>query len=125
MNIFLTGATGFVGNQLSKELLAEDHHLYILCRNTQKAESFMEEMPSSLIGKVTCIIGDLSENALGISEDKIEELNERNDAVYHMAAYLSFDPAQKEETFNVNLEGTRHVLEFAEKTGCRDRKSVV
>ncbi|EDL64251.1 SDR family oxidoreductase [Bacillus sp. SG-1] len=119
MNIFLTGATGFVGKQLSKELLAEDHHLYILCRSTQKAESFMEEMPSSLIGKVTCIKGDLSEKALGISEDKIEELSGRIDAVYHMAAYLSFDPSQKEETFNVNLEGTRHVMEFAEKAGCR------
>jgi nucleoside-diphosphate-sugar epimerase len=119
MNIFLTGATGFVGKQLSKQLLEEDHQLFILCRNTQKAESFMDEMPSSFNRRVTCIIGDLNKEALGIPEDKIKELNGRIDAVYHMAAYLSFDPAQKEETFSVNLEGTRNALQFAEKTGCR------
>ncbi|WP_409254159.1 SDR family oxidoreductase [Bacillus sp. SCS-153A] len=120
MNIFLTGATGFVGKQLSKELLAEDHHLYILCRNAQKAENFMKEMPASFVSRITCIIGNLNKEALGIPEDKIEELNGAMDAVYHMAAYLSFDPAEKEETFNVNLEGTRHVLQFADKTGCRN-----
>ncbi|WP_456271068.1 SDR family oxidoreductase [Bacillus sp. AK031] len=118
MNIFLTGATGFVGKQLSKQLLADDHQLYILCRNTQKAEIFLEEMPFSSRGRVTCIIGDLNKDSLGISEDKIKELNGKIDAFYHMAAYLSFDPAQKVETFSVNLEGTRHALQFAERTGC-------
>jgi nucleoside-diphosphate-sugar epimerase len=119
MNIFLTGATGFVGKQLSKQLLAENHHLYILCRNPQKAEDFIKEMPSSFSSRVTCIIGDLNKEALGIPEDKLKELNGRIDAVYHMAAYLSFDPDQKGETFSVNLDGTRHTMQFAEKTGCR------
>ncbi len=37
MNILITGATGFVGSQIVKELSGQGHHLYILTRNVAKA----------------------------------------------------------------------------------------
>ncbi|MGF2616063.1 SDR family oxidoreductase [Rossellomorea vietnamensis] len=118
MNIFLTGATGFVGKKLAKDLLAEDHNLFILCRNEKKAQVFISDVPVHFREKVTCITGNLDESLLGLSLDIIEELKGNVEAVYHMAAYLSFDPEQKKETFYVNLEGTRRALEFSEKIQC-------
>ncbi|MGM0844901.1 MAG: SDR family oxidoreductase [Bacillota bacterium] len=119
MNIFLTGATGFVGNNLAKELLDEGHHLYVLCRNEKKAQAFSAKMPTSTRKRVSFVIGDLSQNLLGQSTDEIEELREKIEAIYHMAAYLSFNPEEKKETFDINLEGTRRALEFSEKIHCR------
>jgi nucleoside-diphosphate-sugar epimerase len=119
LNIFLTGATGFVGKKLANELLADGHTIYVLCRNKKKAESFVREMPASFRERVSCLIGDLNKEMLGFSEKELDSLNEQVDAIYHMAAYLSFDPSEKEETFKVNLEGTIHILELADNIQCK------
>ncbi|RIW34738.1 SDR family NAD(P)-dependent oxidoreductase [Bacillus salacetis] len=119
MNIFLTGATGFVGKKLAKELLSEGHTLYILCRNTEKAEAFSAEMPASYKEKIVCLQGNLLNDTLGFSEEEINNLSGVIDAIYHMAAYLSFDPSQREDTFAINLDGTRHTLELAERIRCQ------
>ncbi|MGI8314977.1 TIGR01777 family oxidoreductase [Halobacillus mangrovi] len=38
MNIVVTGGTGFVGGQLTKQLTSEGHHVYILTRSPEKHE---------------------------------------------------------------------------------------
>jgi nucleoside-diphosphate-sugar epimerase len=117
LNIFLTGATGFVGKKLAEGLLADGHKLYILCRSAVKVETFLSEMPESK-GEIVCLQGDLQKDDLGFTEMQKANLKGEIDAIYHMAAYLSFDPSQREETFNINLEGTRNTLEFAERIHC-------
>ncbi|TYS13767.1 NAD-dependent epimerase/dehydratase family protein [Rossellomorea vietnamensis] len=119
MNIFLTGATGFVGKKLTEELLNDNHHLYVLCRNERKANAFITGIPLGLRKNVTCVIGNLSSSLLGLDLKETENLKGKVEAIFHMAAYLSFDPEQQKESFDVNLEGTRRALEFSEKIECR------
>ncbi len=49
MNVFLTGATGFLGQYLLAELLGRGHTVWALYRNESKrrdAESFLESLES-------------------------------------------------------------------------------
>lgn len=43
MNIFLTGATGFLGGRLIQNLAREGHTLYVLARNIKKAEKLIQK----------------------------------------------------------------------------------
>ena len=113
MNILLTGATGFLGKQLVNDLLSDGHHIFILARNEKKAESLMSDVRNQ--DRVTAVYGDITMPLLGVKKDKLKALKNKIDAVYHMAALLSFDPADKEKTDFINIDGTKNVLEFCEK----------
>jgi len=58
------------------------------------------------------VTGDLTAKKLGVSSDDIKALKGRIDHLYHLAAVydLSADEASQVE---VNVEGTRHMVEFA------------
>ncbi|MBM7701191.1 SDR family oxidoreductase [Metabacillus iocasae] len=119
MNIFLTGATGFLGKRLIKNLLTQDHHIYVLVRNKHKFHTLCQSLSSQQSTRLTAIYGDITKEKLGISDVDYERINEQIDAIYHMAALLSFDPADKDVTFNVNVDGTRNVLEFAKEIAAK------
>ena len=38
MHIFITGATGYIGNNLAKRLAKEGNIIHALCRNTESAD---------------------------------------------------------------------------------------
>jgi nucleoside-diphosphate-sugar epimerase len=60
---------------------------------------------------VTAVAGDITAPRLGLGE-RWEPLAERVGAIVHGAASVAFD-LSLEESRHVNVEGTRHVLEFA------------
>lgn len=113
MNILVTGATGFVGKQLTIRLLNEGHNIYALARNEKKADSLIDHMPTQLQKNLFIVNGNIAEDHAGVSKDTIAVLKDKIDTVYHIAAYLSFDDRDKERTFTINVEGTRNILEFA------------
>lgn len=75
--IFITGATGFVGNHLAEALIKEGHDVYILVRSIHKLNDF--PLPGAKI-----ISGDLNEN----HHAWINELPEKLDIVYHCAGLV-------------------------------------
>lgn len=115
MRILLTGANGFLGQRLSSDLLEEGHELYLLVRNEKKLNSFMESIDETFKPRIHIIEGHITSSQLGLSEDLLTKLKGKVDAIYHMAALLSFDPKDEELTYTVNVEGTRNVLDFAKK----------
>ncbi|WP_081734176.1 SDR family oxidoreductase [Halalkalibacter akibai] len=65
--------------------------------------------------QVSFVYGDITNPSLVRETGTMVDLTNKVDVVYHMAALLSFDEDRKEETFHVNVEGTRHVLEFSKQ----------
>ncbi|MED1781035.1 SDR family oxidoreductase [Brevibacillus fortis] len=114
MNILVTGATGFLGKKLSQDLLNEGHTLYLLARNEKKASDLLHSFAEKHRKQVHILLGDVSKKGLGVSENDWGQLSQKIDAMYHIAAYLSFDPTQKPQTYEVNVEGTKNTLQFAE-----------
>ena len=119
MNVFITGATGFLGTELVKRLVNEGHNVYLLIRNRKKASSLLEKINFEQQKYVNFYEGELSSKTLGLSSNDLIDLKNNIDIIFHTAAYLSFDDSLKNDIFNVNVEGTRQVLNFAQTIGCK------
>jgi thioester reductase-like protein len=107
VNYFVTGATGFVGRHLVEELLKRDGTVYALVRDGSRGR--LEELKERWPGgeRVIPVVGDLSKPGLGI-----EDFGERIDHLFHLAAIYDM-AADDEAMMRANVEGTRHVVEFA------------
>jgi NAD(P)-dependent dehydrogenase (short-subunit alcohol dehydrogenase family) len=107
LNYFVTGATGFVGRHLVEELLRRDGTIYVLVREGSRGR--LDELIESWGAgdRVVPVVGDLSKEALGI-----EGFDEKIDHLFHLAAIYDVT-ASEEAMMKANVEGTRHVVEFA------------
>ena len=108
MNYFVTGATGFIGRHLVAELLKrDDARVFALVREGSRGrlDSLVQRLGAE--GRVVPVVGDLGAEALGI-----ESFDERIDHLFHLAAVYDME-ADEESTRRANVEGTRHVVEFA------------
>ena len=114
MSYFVTGATGFIGRNLVEQLLGRDGTIYVLVREGSKGR--LEELRNRWGVddlRVVGIVGDLSAPGLGVSEPDIARLRGNVDHLFHLAAI--YDMTADAETQRVaNVEGTRHMVEFAE-----------
>src|SRR3954447_2788902 len=98
---FVTGATGFIGRHLLGELLKrEDATVYALVR-----EESRDRLQAG--DRIKPVIGDLSKDRLGI-----EGFDEKVDHFFHLAAIYDM-AADEEAMMRANVDGTRHVVEFA------------
>ncbi|MFC7373586.1 SDR family oxidoreductase [Fictibacillus iocasae] len=112
MNIFLTGATGFLGGKLVRGLAEQGHTLYILARNMNKASELLASIDTN-DASIHIVQGDITRENLGLSSEQLEDLTGEVDVFYHMAALVKFDANLHEELHQINFEGTRHALETA------------
>ncbi|MCD5324263.1 MULTISPECIES: SDR family NAD(P)-dependent oxidoreductase [Pontibacillus] len=119
MNILLTGATGFLGKQLTLRLLHEGHHVYAIARNRRKAENLLESVSEDIQARLSIVEGDLMEEKAGISSNDLAMLTDQIDTIYHSAAYLSFDESERDKTFHINVSGTKNMLELAKVINAR------
>ncbi len=99
-NILVTGATGFIGRHLVKELLKNDKDVvFCLVRNLKRAE-FLKSLGAKLIVADIVDKGSLK----NIGTPLIDE-------VFHCAAHVSGKNSSL--LYKTNIEGTRNVCELA------------
>ena len=124
-NILLTGATGFLGAQLIRAILTqypkEGLHLYCLVRadseeaglerlikNMEHYECWKEEYR----GFLHPVIGDLSTEKFGLSDEQWQELAQTIEVIYHNGALLNFI-FPYEFLKETNVHGTVETLRLA------------
>ena len=106
MKVFVTGATGFVGHHVARELAAQGAELRLLVRKSSNLANLEG------IGWETSV-GDLSE------PDSIRPALDGCDAVFHVAAdYRLWIPDPK-AMYRANVDGTRDLLRMAREAGVR------
>ncbi|WP_214832626.1 SDR family oxidoreductase [Exiguobacterium sp. s152] len=115
MNIFMTGATGFLGGRLARELIHCGHTLCVLARTPEKMEAMFSR---DELRSITVLAGDLTAPFLGADERFITDHDRSIDLVLHMAALVKFDEELREELFETNLTGTRQALALAKALHC-------
>jgi thioester reductase-like protein len=123
--IFVTGATGFLGVCLVRELLDRNPNatLALLIRDRpgqsgqQRADAFV---PPSERSRVLVYSGDVAQPNCGLAPDALKRLTAETTRVIHSAATVRFDHTL-DEARRINVEGTRHILDFA--ASARDLRS--
>ena len=122
MNIFITGATGFLGSYLLKQLLDDGYHCHLLVRCLNKAtgklrilESLDEIKGNSCINpdQIHIIPGDLTQPLLGLNALDLENVIQLCDQFIHCAASVRFDLSY-DEAHAVNVNGTKEFIEIAQ-----------
>ena len=117
MQYFVTGATGFIGKRLVKALLARKGAkvLFLVRPGSEgKLAALYEFWGLSGAGKTRAVpvTGDLTAKKMGVAADALKSLKGSIDAVYHLAAVYDLS-ADAESQVQVNVEGTRNMVEFA------------
>jgi NAD(P)-dependent dehydrogenase (short-subunit alcohol dehydrogenase family) len=117
MQYFVTGATGFIGKRLVKALLARRGatvRFLVRAGSEGKLAGLYEYWGLSGAGKARAVpvTGDLTARKLGVSAEDIKALKGQIDHVYHLAAVYDLS-ADEESQVQVNIEGTRNMVEFA------------
>ncbi len=116
--ILVTGATGFLGGQLLRELL-ERHPstrlaLIVRDRPGQSGQKRVSSMiPPSEWARVEVYSGDVSRSNCGLDAAAYQHLSAQATRLIHSAATVRFDHSL-EEARRINVEGTRHILELAD-----------
>ncbi len=114
MNYFVTGATGFIGRNLVELLLQREGTVYVLVREGSKGR--LEELRRRWgvdEDQVVGIVGDVSQPLLGISDSDLERLRGQVDHLFHLAAVYDMTADAESQRLS-NVEGTRHMVDFAE-----------
>jgi len=77
-------------------------------------EKLIEEGGADRLNKIIPIAGDVGQDKLGLSADDEARLQGDVNVVFHCAATLDFE-ANLKTTVEINLLGTRRILQFSEK----------
>ncbi len=115
--IFMTGFPGFIAGRLVKRLANPWTEFFLLVQ-PDFVEKAMREVEK--ISKETgtplenfCILrGDITEDALGMSQEDLQFAQEKTTSIFHLAAIYDLS-VKKEIAFKVNVDGTKNVNSFA------------
>jgi len=104
--VVVTGATGHIGNVLVRELLSRGENVRVVIPPSEDT--------TPLDGlKVEMVEGDVREI------DSLIQAFTGSDVVYHLAGIISILPGKSKLLYQVNVMGTRNVVEACLKTDVR------
>ncbi len=119
--IFMTGATGVLGQDLVKELLETTKaDIAILVRGKNR-KTHSERIRKLLTGialdshlgaRIRVIEGDVTHHKFGIKKEDLAFLERECKVFYHIAALTALNGTEK-ECLEINVGGTEHALELA------------
>lgn len=123
--LLLTGATGFVGMELlARYLQRTERKVYVLIRaeGQARARARLIETLEGALGsaddaharRVEALAGDLTRSDLGLDPKRLGALAGEVSEIVHGAASVSFGD-ELQACREVNVEGTRRVLELAQR----------
>jgi nucleoside-diphosphate-sugar epimerase len=106
MKIFVTGGSGFVGENIIPDLIDEGHVVYALVRNSVSAEKVKG------LGAIP-----VRDDLTALSENTEQALH-NCEVVFHSAVFMNFSYNPK-PFYKINVEGTKQLLSMAKKAGVR------
>lgn len=106
MKAFVTGATGFVGSHVARELAAQGAELRLLVRRSSRKDNIAD------------VSAEHAEGDLRVAAS-LKKAMSGCEAVFHIAADYRLWTPDPREMYLSNVEGTRAILEAARETGVK------
>jgi len=106
MRVFLTGGTGFVGNEVLKQLVAAGHTARCLIRSGSEGKLAVREGVEVRHGDVT-------------EPETLEGALKGCDAIIHLVGIIREFPGQRITFERMHVEATRNAVEAAEAQGVK------
>lgn len=104
MNILVTGASGYLGHKLAHSLAAAGHTVHALVRSKSKIALLQHK-------NIVPYFGDVRQ------KDTVTKAAQGCQRVYHAAAHVGAWARRPMDFYDVNVMGTKNVLEAAAETG--------
>jgi nucleoside-diphosphate-sugar epimerase len=104
MKYFVTGATGFIGGRVVRQLLTAGHEVIALARTPSRAQDL------AALG-VTVHAGDITD------KESLRTPMTGVDGVFHVAAWYHVGVRDTSQAETINVGGTRNVLEMMQELG--------
>ena len=99
MRYFVTGATGFIGGHVARQLITAGHEVTALVRNPAKAQDLAASGIQLAAGDIT-------------DKESMRAPMTGADGVFHLAAWYKVGAKDNREAEDINVNGTRNVLEL-------------
>src|SRR5580704_8905931 len=106
MKCFVTGATGFLGSHVARQLLAAGAELRLLMRPTSRLDN-ITDLPAERV------VGDLRD------AESLRKGMSDCEYVFHVAADYRLWARNGQELYESNVDGTRNILQAARDSGVR------
>ncbi len=106
MKCFVTGATGFLGSHVARQLLARGAELRLLVRATSRTDN-IDDLAAERV------VGDLRD------PESLKQGMSGCEFVFHVAADYRLWARNGQELYDSNVEGTRNVLQAARDSAVR------
>lgn len=98
MKVLLTGADGLLGSNVIRELLSRHYEVYAFVESGKAHDTLPEE-------DIMVIEGNI------LNKEEVMNAVEGKDYVIHCAANTNIWPTRDETIYNVNVEGTEHIID--------------
>jgi dihydroflavonol-4-reductase len=109
MKILVTGATGFLGSEIVRQLLAKGDTVRILARNPDKSD-----LLADLKSKIEVVQGDVTDPL------SLKDAMQGMEQVFHAAAFVGFGgKSDRTKLHEINVQGTANVVNAALATGIK------
>jgi NAD dependent epimerase/dehydratase len=112
MNIFVTGACGFIGSHLVEKLVKNNYNVKALVfYNNRNNYGWLENLDEKILKNVSIVAGDIRDQDLMIKYTK------KMNAVIHLAALISipYSYLSPQNYIDTNIIGTHNILLSAKK----------
>jgi nucleoside-diphosphate-sugar epimerase len=117
--ILVTGGTGLVGSHLLYELTSSDFNVKAVKRKTSNLDNleqcfkYYTKDYQKLLDKIEWVMADVSD------KDSLKDSLKDVKTLYHCAAMVSFNPQDKEIMKEININGTKNIVELCTENEIR------
>jgi thioester reductase-like protein len=114
--VLLTGATGFLGSHVLRELVSKDIKVYCLVRNKERLGNVLHYyFPQGYKSfRYTPVLGDITQPRFGLSDEEYAQLVQDVNMVIHTAANVNH-AGHYEDLELTNVIGTQNVIDFCKE----------
>jgi len=112
MNIFVTGACGFIGSHLVEKLVKNNFNVKALTfYNNRNHYGWLENLDKRTLKNVSIVTGDIRD------QDLMNKYTQKMDAIIHLAALISipYSYISPQTYIDTNISGTHNILQSAIK----------